>query len=85
MHIVQHLHEFVAAYGYFAVMILVGLESAGVPLPGETALVTLTVPARVFARYDEQAARWIWPSGEFTVAVGRSSRDLRLHTAVTVT
>ena len=43
MHIVQHLHEFIAAYGYFAVMILVGLESAGVPLPGETALVTAAV------------------------------------------
>ena len=43
MHIVQHLHEFVAAYGYFAVMILVGLESAGVPLPGETALVSAAV------------------------------------------
>ena len=43
MHIVQHLHEFVAAYGYFAVMIFVGLESAGVPLPGETALVTAAV------------------------------------------
>ena len=52
--------------------------------PGETAQVTLTVPARVFARYDEQAARWVWPSGEFTIAVGRSSRDLRLHTVVAV-
>jgi beta-glucosidase len=31
--------------------------------PGEAAQVTLTVPARVFARYDEQAARWVWPSG----------------------
>ncbi len=52
--------------------------------PGETAQVTLTVPARVFARYDEQAARWVWPSGEFTISVGRSSRDLRLHTVVAV-
>jgi beta-glucosidase len=52
--------------------------------PGETAQVTLTVPARVFARYDEQAARWVWPRGEFTIAVGRSSRDLRLHTVVTL-
>src|SRR5580704_3397643 len=43
MHIVQHLHEFVAQYGYFAVIVLVGLESAGVPLPGETALVTAAV------------------------------------------
>ena len=52
--------------------------------PGEAAQVSLTVPARVFARYDEQAARWVWPSGEFTIAVGRSSRDLRLHTVVAV-
>src|SRR5271156_3777152 len=43
MNIVQHLHEFVAQYGYFAVIILVGLESAGVPLPGETALVSAAV------------------------------------------
>jgi beta-glucosidase len=63
---------------------VLGAFAAAVAAPGETALVTLTVPARVFARYDERAARWIWPSGEFTVAVGRSSRDLRLHTAVTV-
>ena len=52
--------------------------------PGGTAQVTLTVPARVFGRYDERAARWIWPPGEFTISVGRSSRDLRLHAAVTV-
>jgi membrane protein DedA with SNARE-associated domain len=43
MHILQHLHQFVADYGYLAVMLLVGLESAGVPLPGETALVTAAV------------------------------------------
>jgi beta-glucosidase len=53
-------------------------------VPGQAAQVTLTVPAQVFARYDEQAARWVWPSGEFTIAVGRSSRDLRLHTVVAV-
>jgi len=63
---------------------VLGAFASAVAAPGETALVTLTVPARVFARYDEQAARWIWPSGEFTVAVGRSSRDLRLHAAVTM-
>jgi membrane protein DedA with SNARE-associated domain len=43
MHILQHLHQFVADYGYLAVVLLVGLESAGVPLPGETALVTAAV------------------------------------------
>jgi beta-glucosidase len=50
--------------------------------PGELARVTLTLPARVFGRYDTETAQWTWPSGEFTVAVGRSSRDLRLHTGV---
>jgi beta-glucosidase len=50
--------------------------------PGELARVTLTLPARVFGRYDTEAARWAWPAGEFTVSVGRSSRDLRLHTRV---
>ncbi|MGH3123719.1 MAG: fibronectin type III-like domain-contianing protein, partial [Streptosporangiaceae bacterium] len=50
--------------------------------PGEIARVTLTLPARVFGRYDEESAEWTWPSGEFTIAVGRSSRDLRLHTVV---
>ena len=50
--------------------------------PGETATVTLTLPARVFARYDEQAGRWDWPPGRFTITVGRSSRDLRLSTPI---
>jgi beta-glucosidase len=63
---------------------VLGAFGSAVAAPGETEQVTLTVPARAFARYDEQAARWTWPSGEFTIAVGRSSRDLRLHAAVTV-
>ena len=50
--------------------------------PGEAATVILTLPARVFAQYDEHAARWDWPPGKFTIAAGRSSRDLRLTTAV---
>jgi beta-glucosidase len=50
--------------------------------PGAAATVTLTLPARAFARYDEHAGRWDWPPGQFTIAVGRSSRDLRLTTTV---
>jgi beta-glucosidase len=46
--------------------------------PGEVAEVTLRVPARIFAVFDEEAGQWAWPPGEFTVQVGRSSRDLRL-------
>jgi beta-glucosidase len=49
---------------------------------GETAEVKLAVPARAFARYDETARAWVWPSGEFIVRVGRSSADLRLSVRV---
>ena len=57
---------------------VLGAFSGAVAAPGEAAEVTLLVPARMFAVFDEQAGRWIWPAGEFTVQVGRSSRDLRL-------
>ena len=40
MPLLDWLHPFIAHFGYFAVFVLVALESAGVPLPGETALVT---------------------------------------------
>ena len=50
--------------------------------PGERAEVVLTVPARVFAVYDQASAGWSWPGGLFTIAVGRSSRDLRLEAAI---
>ncbi len=57
---------------------------AAAAAPGETAEVRLRIPARAFARYDEQDARWAWPGGEFTVQVGRSSRDLPLSVPVSV-
>jgi beta-glucosidase len=50
--------------------------------PGEAAEVTLRVPARVFAVFDQQAGRWTWPAAQFTVQAGRSSRDLRLSATV---
>jgi membrane protein DedA with SNARE-associated domain len=39
MEIVPHLQHVLATYGYFAVLAVVGMESLGVPIPGETALV----------------------------------------------
>jgi beta-glucosidase len=50
--------------------------------PGEVVQAGLTVPARSFARYDESLASWITSGDEFTVHVGRSSRDLRLTALV---
>jgi beta-glucosidase len=52
--------------------------------PGEVAEVRLCIPARAFARYDEEAQGWVWPRGERTVEVGRSSRDLPLAVPVTL-
>ncbi|HLW91790.1 MAG TPA: DedA family protein [Roseiarcus sp.] len=45
MSLVHHLHDLVHAYGYFAVFVVVCLESVGVPIPGETALVTAAIVA----------------------------------------
>jgi beta-glucosidase len=46
--------------------------------PGETVRARLQIPARAFARYSEELARWFWPGGQFTVHVGSSSRTLPL-------
>ena len=40
-----HLHSWINSYGYEAVFVLVGLESIGVPIPGETALITASLYA----------------------------------------
>jgi len=45
MDVVHHLHEYLATYGYVAIFVVVGLESAGIPVPGETILVTGAVLA----------------------------------------
>ena len=43
MSLVEHLQPFVEHYGYFAVMLIVALESAGVPMPGETVLIAAAI------------------------------------------
>jgi beta-glucosidase len=50
--------------------------------PGELATAALRVPARAFASWAEDTGGWAWPPGQFTVHVGRSSRDLRLSVPV---
>jgi len=39
------IEEFVGQYGYWAVFLIVGLESAGLPLPGEITLVSAAIVA----------------------------------------
>ena len=45
MDLVHHLHGYLATYGYFAILVIVGMESAGIPMPGETVLVAAAILA----------------------------------------
>ncbi|HKN28441.1 MAG TPA: DedA family protein [Roseiarcus sp.] len=45
MDFVHHLHGTLATYGYFAIFVIVAIESAGIPMPGETVLVTAAILA----------------------------------------
>jgi beta-glucosidase len=50
--------------------------------PGEAAELRIPVPARAFERWDEASGGWACPPGEYTIAVGHSSRDLPLSVRV---
>jgi membrane protein DedA with SNARE-associated domain len=39
----EHLQQILGAYGYWAIAFIVGLESMGIPLPGETILVLAAI------------------------------------------
>ena len=45
MDLAHHLHGAIATYGYLAIFVVVGMESAGIPMPGETVLVTAAILA----------------------------------------
>src|SRR5271156_6482485 len=45
MDLAQHLHGALATYGYLAVFLVVAMESAGIPMPGETVLITAAILA----------------------------------------
>jgi membrane protein DedA with SNARE-associated domain len=49
------LQEFVSANGYWAIALIVGLESMGIPLPGETILVL----AAIYAAADPTLNIWV--------------------------
>ena len=55
MELVPHLQQVVSSYGYFAVFLIVALESAGIPMPGETVLVT----AAIFAASGTLKIYWV--------------------------
>jgi membrane protein DedA with SNARE-associated domain len=66
MSLVHHIHHFVHAYGYFAIFAIISLESAGVPMPGETALVT----AAIFAAHGDLAIGGVIACAAFAAIFG---------------
>jgi membrane protein DedA with SNARE-associated domain len=50
-----NISNLIATYGYWAVFLLVGAESLGIPVPGETALVT----AAIYAGNTHRLSPWI--------------------------
>jgi membrane protein DedA with SNARE-associated domain len=61
-----HFAQFIDQYGYIAVALLVAIESMGVPLPGETALIT----AAAFAATGELSATGVATAAIVGTAVG---------------
>lgn len=53
--------------------------------PGETKTVTFVLNKRSFAYYNETAGDWFVESGEYTICIGASSRDLRLSESIKIT
>lgn len=45
MSFMEHLPDLVVQYGYIAIFVVIALESAGIPMPGETILISAAVYA----------------------------------------
>ena len=45
--------------------------------PGESQILTMTVPVRDLASFDEANSQWITEAGTYTFRIGASSRDIR--------
>jgi beta-glucosidase len=52
--------------------------------PGTELTVRIQVPVRSLAHWDHAAGAWAVEPGRYELGVGRSSRDLRLTTHVTI-
>ena len=44
--------------------------------PGESQTLTIDIPVRLLASFDEAGSRWWLEAGDYTIAVGNSSRDI---------
>lgn len=73
----QHLHHLIARYGYAVVALFVGAEGIGLPLPGETALLT----AAAFAARGHLSIVGVIAASAIGVVIGGSLGYWIGHTA----
>ena len=45
--------------------------------PGESQVLTMQIPVRMLASFDEQGSQWLTEAGEYLFKIGASSRDIR--------
>ena len=45
--------------------------------PGEQQVLTMQIPVRMLASFDEQGSQWLTEAGDYTFRIGASSRDIR--------
>jgi beta-glucosidase len=45
--------------------------------PGESQVLTMTIPVRMLASFDEAGSQWLAEAGTYTFCVGSSSRDIK--------
>ena len=50
--------------------------------PGESQTLTISIPIRLLASFDEADSRWWLEAGDYTFAVGNSSRNIALSTTL---
>ena len=52
--------------------------------PGESQTLTMEVPVRMLASFDEAGSQWLTEAGNYTFKMGASSRDIRCTATVKV-
>jgi beta-glucosidase len=45
--------------------------------PGEQQVLTMQIPVRMLASFDEAGSQWLTEAGDYTFSIGASSRDIR--------
>lgn len=58
---------------------LIGFAKTRLLAPGESQTLTVTMPAKMLASFDESRAAWVIEAGEYAVLVGNSSADITVE------